>query len=136
MTAADKKSFAVEEDPADETYPAHYVMPVKIYIGGQKTAAQYEIKYGVTVTDIFGNERVYENITRLTRNSIGVSGQTDSRVRKIVVGNDVSEIETGMFAGFLELVEVDMGSCSKEVDVPESCFDGCVKLEHFIWPRS
>ena len=88
------------------------------------------------MTNIYGNTTNYKNITRLSRRSIGVTAETDSMIKKVVVGNDITEIEDGMFANFTELVEVDLRSCSMEVEVPERCCEGCGKLMSFTFPMN
>ena len=88
------------------------------------------------MTNIYGNTTNYENITRLSRRSIGVTAETDSMIKKVVVGNDITEIDAGIFANFTELVEVDLRSCSTAVEVPERCCEGCVNLTSFIFPMS
>lgn len=88
------------------------------------------------MTNIYGNTTNYENITRLSRRSIGVTAETDSLIKKVVVGNNITEIDAGMFANFTELVEVDLRSCSTTVEVPERCCEGCSKLTSFIFPMS
>lgn len=111
-------------------------MPVQVYIGGVYIGSDAEKTYGVQVTDTDGTVHNYENISRLTRESIGVTAETDSKIKKVVVGNDVTEIERNMFANFTELTEVDLRSCSKNfVYVPEGCCSGCTKLTAFIFPQ-
>lgn len=88
------------------------------------------------MTNIYGNTTNYENITRLSRRSIGVTAETDSLIKKVVVGNDVTEIDAGMFANFTELVEIDLRSCSTVVEVPERCCEGCSKLTSFTFPMN
>ena len=112
-------------------------MPVQIYIGKDYIGnSALPVTYGVQVTNIYGNTTNYENITRLSRRSIGVTAETDSMIKKVVVGNDIIEIEDGMFANFTELVEVDLRSCSTEVEVPERCCEGCSKLTSFTFPMN
>lgn len=112
-------------------------MPVQIYIGKDYIGnSALPVTYGVQVTNIYGNTTNYENITRLSRRSIGVTAETDSMIKKVVVGNDITEIEDGMFANFTELVEVDLRSCSMEVEVPERCCEGCGKLTLFTFPMN
>ena len=88
------------------------------------------------MTNIYGNTINYENITRLYRRLLGVAGEMDTMITKVVVGNDVTEIDAGVFANFTELVEVDLRSCSTEVEVPERCCEGCSKLTSFTFPMN
>ena len=137
FSPGDNKKFTYDPDPADESYPKHYIMPVQIYIGKDYIGnSALPITYGVQVTNIYGNTTNHENITRLSRRSIGVTAETDSMIKKVVVGNDITEIEDGMFANFTELVEVDLRSCSMEVEVPERCCEGCGKLTSFTFPMN
>lgn len=134
---SDNKKFTYDPDPADESYPKHYIIPVQIYIGRDYIKDPVSsVTYGVQVTDINGNTTNYENITKLTRQSIGVTADIDSQIKKVVVGNDVTEIDIGMFANFKELVEVDLQSCSAAVEVPEGCCEGCIKLTSFTFPMA
>lgn len=137
FSSSDNKKFTYDPDPADESYPKHYIMPVQVYIGRDYIGnSALPVTYGVQVTNIYGNMTNYENITRLSRRSIGVTAETDSMIKKVVVGNDVTEIEDGMFANFTELVEVDLRSCSTKVEVPERCCEGCGKLTSFTFPMN
>ena len=112
-------------------------MPVQVYIGKDYIGnSALPVTYGVQVTNIYGNTINYENITRLSRRSIGVTAETDSMIKKVVVGNDVTEIDAGVFANFTELVEVDLRSCSTAVEVPERCCEGCSKLTSFTFPMN
>lgn len=90
FNAGDNKKFTYTADPADESWPKHYVMPVQVYIGGNYIGGGVEVTYGVQVTDIYGNVTNYEGINTLTRRSIGVAGSANTKIRKIVVGNDVT----------------------------------------------
>lgn len=73
----------------------------------------------------------------LTRGLLGVTGSSNSTIRDVVVGNDVKNIQTGIFSNFTELTSVDMSSCSKDsVEVPERCFEGCIKLESIKFPNA
>ena len=137
FSSSDNKKFTYDPDPADESYPKHYIMPVQVYIGRDYIGnSALPVTYGVQVTNIYGNTTNYENITRLSRRSIGVTAEIDSMIKKVVVGNDITEIEDGMFANFTELVEVDLRSCSTEVEVPERCCEGCGKLTSFTFPMN
>ena len=137
FSSSDNKKFTYDPDPADESYPKHYIMPVQVYIGKDYIGnSALPITYSVQVTNIYGNTTNYENITRLSRRSIGVTAETDSMIKKVVVGNDVTEIDAGVFANFTELTEVDLRSCSTAVEVPERCCEGCSKLTSFTFPMN
>lgn len=137
FSSSDNKKFTYDPDQDDESYPKHYIMPMQVYIGKDYIGnSALPVTYGVQVTNIYGNTTNYENITRLSRRSIGVTAETDSMIKKVVVGNDITEIEDGMFANFTELVEVDLRSCSTEVEVPERCCEGCGKLTSFTFPMN
>lgn len=137
FSPSDNKKFTYDPDLTDESYPKHYIMPMQVYIGKDYIGnSALLVTYGVQVTNIYGNTTNYENITRLSRRSIGVTAETDSMIKKVVVGNDITEIDAGMFANFTELVEVDLRSCSTAVEVPESCCEGCSKLTSFTFPMS
>ena len=78
FSPGDNKKFTYDPDPADESYPKHYIMPVQVYIGKDYIGnSALPVTYGVQVTNIYGNTINYENITRLSRRSIGVTAETD-----------------------------------------------------------
>lgn len=135
--ASDKNSrFKYTQDPADETYPQHYTMPVQVYIGGELTASQRQSARETEVTYADGTVRK-SAASRLTRESIGVSGAYDSAVRGVVVGRCVTEIDPGALSGLTGLSSVDMRSClASVVEVPEGCCDGCSNLVSFYFPES
>lgn len=83
-----------------------------MYIGNSRIdGGGGTITYGVQVKDKFGNIRSYNDLNILTRNSIGITGATNSMIQSVSVGNDVTKIQDGMFAGLTELTSVDMHSC-------------------------
>ena len=48
FNSSDNKKFTYDPDPADESYPKHYIMPVQIYIGKDYIGnSALPITYGV-----------------------------------------------------------------------------------------
>lgn len=115
-------------------------------IGCYRGSIEYEYSiYDNSTTLLVTNDNQYIQIndqTSLTRSAlisaltaVDTSYTIDS-IKVIVVGSSIATIENSLFANCVNLVEVDMSPCSRDVEVPESCFDGCTSLRSFKFPST
>lgn len=81
-----------------------------------------------------GTVNLVDPVSQLTRSLLGVTSTEDSSIQKVVLGNTVTSLETGLFANFKSLVEVDMSLCTQDLELPESCFENCELLKKIIFP--
>ena len=77
---------------------------------------------------------VNRNITRLTRAALNLTKDIDSTITRVVVGNKIRTCEAGLLSGCTALTEVDFSKANPNLEIPESCFDGCTSLKNVVFP--
>ena len=71
----------------------------------------------------------------LTRESFGIVGKKDSTLTRVVFGSNVTSLEKELFSHCTQLKNVNMRSCSSNVELPEGMFDGCIRLQNVVFPQ-
>ena len=85
------------------------------------------------VTRVDGTVQVV-TASNLTREVIGIDEPSDRRITYVVVGSSVTSLQDGLFANLKQLRYADFRNVDPDLDLPDDCFDGCIRLKRVFWP--
>ena len=73
----------------------------------------------------------------ITRSSLSIDNDTDTideTILKVIFGQNVKTLAPKLFMNCIKLACVDFRKCSSDIDLPEGCFDGCLRLTSIVLP--